>query len=479
MPEIDLDSINAQLARLRDEPTRGAAIPEGEHVVRLVATRKTRTRRGTPLTLCTFEVAEGPNAGGRIETPVWGHAEELVTGDVNRDMRFVVQVYMHQARDGRAYGRINVEAVRRCDELVVAMDPAPAPIPRMSDVIATAAEFTRCFRCVGSIGARRTIVDWLESYITAAVCPGGGLAGDVVFLSAFTYDAAIDDHQAANDRVARDRGEAPKGSLKDFDGACYAPLLTFDTDCRDEHGEPDPAGCQHAAVELVVALLELGVPPEAVTVFFSGSKGFHVTIPSMIAAALPSCDFHAVAKEFCTLVADRAGVVIDESLYRKLQPLRAPNSRHEKTGLYKVRLTLDELIDLPFEMIRCLARQPRAFEPTTGVCEPVPELASLWQQGKAAARADVARRIGAAGVGDDPAGISRTTWDYLFHGARPGSRAESHFKAAANLADFGSLDELVHALLRRPAALSGLPVGEAEAHVDSALRRAGGGWGQD
>jgi len=136
-----------------------------------------------------------------------------------------------------------------------------------------------------------------------------------------------------------------------------------------------------------------------------------------------------------------------------------------------VWLSLDELIELPFENLRNLATQPRAFEPLACVCEPVPKVVSFWQQASRVVRA--ARvPVGSSSVGEAASSISGATWEYLINGAVPGSRAESHFKAAANLADFGSVDELVHALLRRPAALSGLPAREAESHVESALRRA-------
>ncbi len=49
------------------------------------------------------------------------------------------------------------------------------------------------------------------------------------------------------------------------------------------------------------------------------------------------------------------------------------------------------------------------------------------------------------------------------------------FRAAANLADFESRDDLIRALLDRATALCGLPPTEAATHIDSALRRAAEG----
>ena len=46
------------------------------------------------------------------------------------------------------------------------------------------------------------------------------------------------------------------------------------------------------------------------------------------------------------------------------------------------------------------------------------------------------------------------------------------FRAAANLSDFATVEDLIWALLNRATALCGLPPTEAAAHIDSALRRA-------
>ena len=474
MDGINLDILNAQLRQLQANQRRGVTVADGGYTGRLVAMKPTTDKRGRQLQIAVFEITEGAFAGQKIETPVWGNAERLVTAPVRAGTLFSVRVYTHRDDNGREYGRVNVEAIRAIEATVTSPADeciaAPEPIDRDA-LTAAATEFTRCFRCVGSISTRRQIVDWLRSYGGMARCEPGWYVGDVVYLSTFVYTEAIAEHQAKNDLDAEACGEPKKGSPEDFNGPCFAHFLTFDTDCRDAEGEPNPAGCQSSATAIVAALLELGIPPNLIWPFYSGSKGFHVQIPSMCAATVPSDDYHLVAKAFCKFIAERAGVTIDESLYRKLQPLRAPNSRHNETGLYKVWLSLDELIELPFENLRNLATQPRAFEPPACVCEPVPELVSLWQQASRVVR--TARfPVGSSSVGEAVSSISGATWEYLLNGAVPGSRAESHFKAAANLADFGSVDELVHALLRRPATLSGLPAREAESHVESALRRA-------
>jgi len=476
MDGINLDILNAHIRKLKGYRREGVTVDDGDYTVRLVAIKQATGRRSRPLKIAIFEITEGAYRGRRIETPVWGNAERLVTSSALPFSQFSVQVYTHHEGKDREYGRVNIEAIRPI-ALPLSVPPPPtectgAPVTLDRVLLAAAGDdFTRGFQCCGSTSAPRQVIDWRESYAGMARRDEEWLAGDVVYFSTFTYTGAIQEHQAKNDLDAVARGKRADGSLRNFGGPCFAPFLTFDTDCRDADGNPDPAGCQFSAIDLVIALLELGVAQELIWPFYSGSKGFHVQFPSMCAATVPSDDYHLIAKEFCTSIADRAGVTIDPSLYRKLQPLRAPNSIHEKTGLYKVRLSLDELIELPFEKLRELAKRPRTFQLPSYVSEPVPELVKLWQQ--AIQRVRTAQVPVAGSSHEESASrITAATWDYLINGAAPGSRADSHFKAAANLADFDSLKQLVHELMRRPAAIDGWSAHEAETHVESALRRA-------
>jgi hypothetical protein len=477
MANFNRGLIEEQLARLTAGGGRGNSVPNGDYVARLVSVTQATNRFGRSWKLATFEILGGEHSGTRLRTPVWGNAERLVTDTQGAAGRFTLSVYTHRDADGGEYSRVNVEAIRRYEGVASGVDgegggDACASVPNRAEIVAASAKFEFGFRCVGRISAPRTIVPWAESFADMARNDAGVCSGQVVFLSAFQFTGAIADHQAANDRSDEASGKSPTSSLADYAGPCFAHYLTFDTDCRDADGEPDPASCLQAAQGLLARLIELDVAPELIDIFFSGSKGFHVAIPSSLAGARPGADFHLVTKEFCRLIADQAGISIDEKLYRALQPLRAPNSRHEKSGLFKIRLMAEELVTLPFEQMLDMARQPRAFEGPVVGCDPVPQLVALWRQAEHTVRSIAVAPAGRLRVEDGTARITRATWDYLLNAALVGERAESHFKAACNLADFGSIDELLHALMRRPAELSGLPNREAEAHVDSALKRA-------
>jgi len=165
-----------------------------------------------------------------------------------------------------------------------------------------------------------------------------------------------------------------------------------------------------------------------------------------------------------------AGVTIDPSLYRTLQPLRCPNSRNEKSGLFKVWLSVDELKSLPMGAIEALARSPRPFTLPPLDLEPLPQLVESWRLAEQQVQAAKLERT-VRSKGDGNARLFRSTWDFLVNGAVEGSRATELYKAATNLMDFESVEALARALLQRPAELSGLSPREADGHIDGAVRR--------
>ena len=76
----------------------------------------------------------------------------------------------------------------------------------------------------------------------------------------------------------------------------------------------------------------------------------------------PSELLHQVAKRFALALAEPLGVVIDAGVYDRVRIFRAPNSRHPKTGLYKRRLTYDELLGLKLAAVLRLAEAPEPFD---------------------------------------------------------------------------------------------------------------------
>lgn len=468
--QFDSAKLMQQVERLRTTARSGTGIAAGEYTGRIVAVDQVDDSLGRKAARATFQIDGGAQAGRRIAAYLHGTAVGRLLAPGWQTRQFGFRVYVRQVDDGRAYARVDVETVREVDSGRSTPAAAPDCLPSASTMLSAVRGFTIGFAFVGQIGMRRSPVDWYEHFGSMAACSAAVPAGQPAFGSTYVFTEELLEHIAANDRIDEEHGRKPRGSLEGFKGKHYSPLLTFDIDRRDKADRPDLLAAGRDTTSLVVTLLEAGMPPDCIMVFFSGGKGFHVHVPSMLTGALPSEIFAAMAKDLCCHIAAQAGIAIDEAMYRPLQPLRAPNSRNEKSGLYKIRLDLDELFGLEIEEIVSLARGPRPFKPPSFVCEPLPAMVALWHQAAEATQRQATRweTTGRDGV---EARLNRATWEFLINGAAEGQRATELFKAAANLTDFTSVESLARALLQRPAELSGLPQREAEGHIDGAMRR--------
>ena len=240
------------------------------------------------------------------------------------------------------------------------------------------------------------------------------------------------------------------GSTADFAGPCWSPWLWWDLDSDELQYSHKDAGA------LAAFLVErYAVEPGELLLFFSGSKGFHVGLPTALWTPSPSADFHRTARRFAERLAELASVTIDAGVYDKVRAFRAPNSRHAKTGLHKRRLTFDELLG-PLAVIVELAATPAPFDVpnVTGTSEAA---AADWQ-----AAADLVAREGEAKAARRAAGngsptLNKATLAFIRDGATTGDRHRLLFSAAANLAEFHCPLPLAVALLEESALDSGLP----------------------
>lgn len=466
---IQWDIIRAEITRTRARSGYGPVMPAGEYVGRVTGRERIRDKWGRDGTRVTLEVAEGPHTGTSLSASVHGHAESLLKSATETGQALAFAVYQHRLDDGRTFARVNVETIR----LVAAaehVEPAvAAPLPTVEGIQQAIADFTVGFVCRGRIETTRQLIDWHEHAGEMAARAADEEYGPSVFASTYVFTTALRDHVIENDRKAAAAGSDKRGSMAGFNGPAYAPLITIDIDRYCPQGGPDPETAKRDTIRLVDALAGLGVPEALILVFFSGSKGFHVQFPSSLAGAEPSDRFADVLGAFCSGIAATAALAIDPSLYRTLQPLRSPNSRNEKSGLFKIWLSLDQLKSLPMSEIEALAHSPRPFTLPPLVLEPLPLLVESWR--RAERQVQAANKVRAERRGSaDKARLFRSTRDFLVNGAPEGSRATELYKAAANLMDFESVEDLARALLQRPAEICGLSPKEADGHIDSAVR---------
>jgi len=126
-------------------------------------------------------------------------------------------------------------------------------------------------------------------------------------------------------------------------------------------------------------------------VYYSGMKGFHVTLATgAFGEVQPSTELPGIFREVRQSIVQKARVkhpeTVDFSISDRLRLLRLPNTRHSKSGLYKVPLQMEELLSCEPEEIRSIAKKPRRLWLTdeSGLVpryciEPVPDAITVFE----------------------------------------------------------------------------------------------------
>ena len=316
------------------------------------------------------------------------------------------------------------------------------------------------FRVLGGAGNHREVVSYRKASLAYAHADPAVRPELPAYLSAFSYPATFRDHVAAT------------GSTRGHTGPVGVPDLHFDIDRADPavalrdarrlaHSLADRYGC-----DLVVA--------------FSGGKGYHVSLPTG-GFIEPAPEAPGVAKALALRLAGEARVGIDDGVYDRVRLWRAPNSRHHRSGLFKVRLDVDDLLYLDVAGVRRLAAEAVPYDPPESPSPP-PRLVADWREvARQVRRDDRARRQRHADAAPRAARINPTTRLLLTDptAVEVGQRHKVIFSAAADLAGFGTVDDLVAALLTDPALDTGLPPGEVARQIrcglDHGRRRGEGG----
>lgn len=141
-----------------------------------------------------------------------------------------------------------------------------------------------------------------------------------------------------------------KGSVSGYQGQAYADWLQIDIDSEDLQQAQDSLNI------LVQNLESYGIDLNICRFYFSGSKGFHVSIPSRLFGASPSADINKRFRAVALTLAK--GLKIDTAIYDKTRLFRLPNTINSKSGLYKIELYPFQATQLPIEEIKTLAKQP-------------------------------------------------------------------------------------------------------------------------
>ena len=139
-----------------------------------------------------------------------------------------------------------------------------------------------------------------------------------------------------------------KGSVAGFKGV-VSDLLPWDFD-----NAKDPSVAQENALKLVYRLREDGIQEENIRIFFSGSKGFEVSVPTTELLT------PAELKNVCLNYAE--GLNPDTSVYNDTRIFRLPFTKHNSSGLFKIPLTIEQLESLTLAEIKEEAKSIDGFD---------------------------------------------------------------------------------------------------------------------
>lgn len=310
------------------------------------------------------------------------------------------------------------------------------------------ADFTFGFRVLGDLWGPRRLIDFDAAFRGHCQAIPEAECDREAYLSAYTFGPDFANYLKTHN------------GTKGFDGPTCAAYLQFDIDREGQLDAARSDACK-LAMFLDDRYPELGEP----LAFFSGSKGFAIYLPlAHRPAGGPT--FHKIARKLAEGLAAKRGVAIDSAIYDRVRCFRAPNSRHPKTGLHKVRVELDALLHRDANAIRESAREPKPFDPPP-IPASCPQLAADWLAAARALEADLRAK---PAFEPTPGGrLAAATLDLIRNGCEQGERHARIFRAAGNMAEYGGTAPLIHALLDEIGTDLGLTPADARRQVDCGI----------
>ncbi len=124
---------------------------------------------------------------------------------------------------------------------------------------------------------------------------------------------------------------------------------------------------------------------EEIRVWFSGNKGFHITVPKQYFGAVGNnkltYNWRYMAEHFAKIL---ELPTLDKGVYTLPRMWRIENTINSKSGLYKIPLSLYEFGNISIDEIKELAKQPRDFIEEQNDIKVVAELHTLYSQAQSA-----------------------------------------------------------------------------------------------
>ena len=171
------------------------------------------------------------------------------------------------------------------------------------------------------------------------------------------------------------------GTESRFYGPKFTDYIPFDFDGDGKVQKQ----LQQAVYDFVQFIyLEYDVPVNSIKVYYSGSKGFHVLIPSKLLRLQPRYSLERYIRVLAESLVKGFAVepYLDSGLYNTNSLIRLPNSVNYKSGLYKIPIRISELRDFSILQIKQIAKRPRVDDWSIPSTELMPndDLVELWEE---------------------------------------------------------------------------------------------------
>ena len=213
------------------------------------------------------------------------------------------------------------------------------------------------------------------------------------------------------------------GSIKGYKGKHACTYLAIDID-----NETDLESARVSAMEVIRRLNDLySISPDELFIYFSGGKGFHIYLADRL-LGIQNRFFDNLGESVKVFISKKlAGISdVDLDIYEDHRIIRVVNSRHAKTGLYKIELSYEDL----------QKTIPEIKELAKDVYKPVRKIFYIDIQENERLHADFISCFGSQAKTKEPV---RTD---IFWGAMPeGRRNDGYYRQASALVSHSELSE--------------------------------------
>lgn len=133
----------------------------------------------------------------------------------------------------------------------------------------------------------------------------------------------------------------------------------------DFDAEQNPERARKEALAVIRNFMDrFDIKEQDLSICFSGNKGFHTIVNHAVFGIEPHAYLPQIFKSMAKELVQQHGLkTLDLNIYDRRRLIRLPNTRHEKSGAYKIPLTLSELERMNIDQIRALAVKPRGLIP--------------------------------------------------------------------------------------------------------------------